>query len=43
LRRLKHVDMMPNYKRTEQDTGHEEKRQFGGLWLRWKDNINMVL
>jgi hypothetical protein len=35
--------MMPNYKRTEQDTEPEEKRPFGGLQRRWNDNINMVL
>jgi hypothetical protein len=43
LPRLKHIDMMRNYKTTRQDTGHEEKRPFGRLWRRWKDNINMVL
>ena len=43
LCRLKHIDMMPNYKRTEQDTEPEEKRPFGGLQRRWNDNINMVL
>jgi len=34
---------MPNCKRSEQDTEPEEKRPFGGLQRRWKDNINMVL
>jgi len=26
LCRLKHIDMMRNYKTTKQDTGHEEKK-----------------
>ena len=43
LCRLKHTDIMPNCKRSEQDTEPEEKRPFGGLQRRWKDNINMVL
>ena len=41
--RVKHIDMMRNYKTTKQDTGHEEKRTFARLRRRWKDNINMVL
>jgi len=43
LCRLKHVDLMPNYKTTEQHTGPEGKRPFGRFRRRWKDNINMVL
>jgi hypothetical protein len=41
--RVKHIDMMRNYKTAKQDTGHEEKRTFGRLRRRWKNNINMVL